>query len=436
MTSDTSAINFINHLIDSDPQKTLRVLESLSAQDAADIIKSLSIADAIECLENIQPRYGAAIMEELDSDYAASIIHKLTPQQTASMFRFFAATSKKKFLNFLDIALSIKIGEILNYPNESAGRVMQPNFLSFRSDIRVREVINKLRSLARSHVPTTYCYVVNHENKLIGILNMRDLIISDLNQFIEDIMKKDVIKVSPFTDREELIAIFGEKHYLGIPVVDEDNRLIGVVNTKDLIESTEEEASEDIQILFGASPEERVYSPLSFKIRKRLPWLYINLLTAFLAGAVVAVFEGMISKVAVLAVFLPIIAGQGGNAGTQSLSVILRALVMREIKPSAAYKAVLVETSANLINGIGIGIVTAGVAWAWKGNPYLGLIVGVAMFINMTAAGLAGAFIPLTMKKMGFDPAHSSGIFLTTITDIVGFFSFLGLAWLFLDKLI
>ncbi|MEA3307564.1 MAG: magnesium transporter, partial [Elusimicrobiota bacterium] len=215
-----------------------------------------------------------------------------------------------------------------------------------------------------------------------------------------------------------------------------NNLLIGVVNTKDLIESTEEEATEDIQILFGASPEERVYSPLGFKIRKRLPWLYINLLTAFLAGAVVAVFEGMISKLAVLAVFLPIIAGQGGNAGTQSLSVILRALVMREIKPSAAYKAVLAETSANLINGIGIGLVTAGVAWAWKGNPYLGLIVGIAMFINMSVAGLAGAFIPLTMKKLGYDPAHSSGIFLTTITDVVGFFSFLGLAWLFYDKLI
>ena len=436
MTNDTSAIHFINQLIENDSQKALKVLESLSEEDAADIIKSLSLSDSVKCLEDIQPRYGAAIMEELDSAYAASIFHKLTPQQTSSMFRFFSSDSKKKFLSFLDKDLSVKIGEILNYPSESAGRVMQPNFLSFRSDIRVREVIHKLRSLAKSHVPTTYCYVVDHENKLIGILNMRDLIISDLNQFIEDIMKKDVIKVSPFTDREKLITIFGEKHYLGVPVVDEDDKLIGVVNTKDLIESTEEEASEDIQILFGASPEERVYSPLSFKIRKRLPWLYINLLTAFLAGGVIAIFEGMISKIAVLAVFLPIIAGQGGNAGTQSLSVILRALAMREIKPSAAYKAVLVETSANLINGIGIGLVTAGVAWAWKGNPYLGLIVGIAMFLNMTAAGLAGAFIPLMMKKMGFDPAHSSGIFLTTITDIVGFFSFLGLAWIFFDKLI
>ncbi len=435
MANNSSAINFINHLIESDSQKALQVLESLSSQDAATIIKALSLSDSAECLEKIQPRYGAAIMENLDSDYAAAIIHKLTPQQTANMFRFFSNENKKKFLRFLDMELSIRIGEILNYPNESAGRAMQPNFLSFRSDIRVKEVINKLRSLSK-HIPTSYCYIVNHEKKLIGILNMRDLIISDPNQFIEDIMKKDVIKVSPFTDREKLIAIFADKHYLAIPVVDEDNLLIGVVNTKDLIESTEEEATEDIQILFGASPEERVYSPLSFKIRKRLPWLYINLLTAFLAGAVVAVFEGMISKIAVLAVFLPIIAGQGGNAGTQSLSVIIRALVMREIKPSAAYKAVLVETLANLINGIGIGIVTAGVAWAWKGNPYLGLIVGIAMFINMSVAGLAGAFIPLTMKKMGYDPAHSSGIFLTTITDVVGFFSFLGLAWLFYDKLI
>lgn len=436
MTNNTSAINFIKQFIESEPHKTIKALEAVSTDDALSIIQSLPFSNSVECLGNMQPRYGAAIIEKLESSYAESVLHKLSAHQIADIFRYLPKDRKKEFLGFLDKELSIKIGEILNYPNESAGRVMQPNFLSFRSDMHVGEVISKLRSLARSHVPTTYCYVVDDEKKLIGILNMRDLIISDLNQTIKDIMKKDVIKVSPFTDREDLIAIFGEKHYLGVPVVDEDEKLIGVVNTKDLIESTEEEATEDIQILFGASPEERVYSPLGFKVRKRLPWLYINLLTAFMAGAVVAVFENMISKIAVLAVFLPIIAGQGGNAGTQSLSVILRALVMREIKPSDAYKAIFAETFANLINGIGIGLVTAGVAWAWKGNPYLGLIVGVAMFINMTAAGLAGAFIPLMMKKMGFDPAHSSGIFLTTITDIVGFFSFLGLAWLFFDKLI
>jgi len=435
MSQEESIFRFISQMIEASPEKAIKSIESLSTQDAVNVVKSLPFFSAVKIFDEVQPKIGAEILGKFNIEYISSIFEKVSHEQTANIFRCFSGEKSRELLKTLNPQLASKIAEILNYPNESAGRLMQPEFIAFRKDMKVREVISQLRNFAKKRVPTSYCYVVDYKNNLLGVLNMRDLVLAGLTQSVEEIMKKDVIKVSPFADREQLINIFTEKHYLAIPVVNDEGKLIGVVNTKGLIESTEEEASEDIQILFGASAEERVYSPLFFKVKKRLPWLYINLVTAFMAGAVVAFFEDLISRIVVLAVFLPIIAGQGGNAGTQSLSVVIRALVMREVKPKTAVKAVISETAANTVSGVLIGVVTALVAWVWKGSAFLGVIVGMAMIINMIAAGMFGAFIPLAMKKMGYDPAHASGIFLTTITDIVGFFSFLGLAYFFQSHL-
>ncbi len=329
------------------------------------------------------------------------------------------------------------MAEILAYPRESAGRLMHTDFLAFRSDARVRDVILRLRQMARKHLPAaTYCYVVDGANALQGVLNMRDLLLASPETPVSEIMIKDVVKVSPFTDREELVAIAARKHYLAMPVAEDNGRLLGIINTRNIIDSSEEEATEDLQILFGASAEERAFSPAWFKITRRLPWLTVNLATAFLAGSVVALFEDFIARVAVLAVFLPIIAGQGGNSGTQTLVVVLRGMLMREIAPQNAWKLVRTELFVGFVNGAAIGLITAAAAWLWKGNAWLGLVVGIAMVVNMAAAGLAGALIPVTMKRLGFDPAHSSGIFLTTVTDVVGFFAFLSTAWLLQGKLI
>lgn len=436
MKKKSTALIFIKKLVESEPHKAAQTLEDLTPLESSKIIKLLPPDTAALCIENMPSNFAAPILEHLIPEPASSLFHKISHHTVANILRHFSEKSVKIVLPNLDHELAKIISEILTYPPESAGRMMQTDFLVFHKDTKVRDVINRLRNLAKKQVPTTYCYVTREENKLLGVLNMHDLVISQPDVLIENIMRTDVVKVSPFTNKEELISIFGDKHYMMIPVVDENSRIIGVVNTKDLIETTEDEATKDIQILFGASADEKVNSPINFKIKKRLPWLNINLLTAFIAAAVVAFFEDMISKIAVLAVFLPIIAGQGGNAGIQSLSVIIRGLVMREIKPGDALKPILTETAAGFINGVIIGLITAAAAWIWKKNAYLGLVVGIAMVVNMIAAGLAGAFIPITMKKMGFDPAHSSGIFLTTVTDVVGFFSFLGLAYLFQSKLL
>lgn len=436
MKKKEAAIEIVKKFIQNDPLKAAQALETLAAADAAQVLKDLPPAVAAQCLEHLPPLTAAQLLEKNSKECAALIMLRISKYHAADVFRRFNPEFAKAVIPLLAHDFSKDIAEILDYPAESAGRMMHTDFLAFRRDMKVREVIAKLRQMAKKQLPATYCYVVDDENTLLGVLNMRDLLLGSPEAQVEEVMIKEVAKVSPFADREELVTMFSKKHFLAVPVVNETGRIIGIVNTKNIIASTEEEATEDLQILFGASAEERVYSPGSFKIKKRLPWLHINLATVFLAGLVVSLFEGLIARIAVLAVFLPIVAGQGTNAGTQTLAVVLRGMIMREIQPRSAMKLVLTEVWVGFVNGLATGLVTALAAFLWKGNPYLGLVAGLSMMVTLMVAGLSGALVPLTMKKLGFDPAHSSGIVLTTITDIVGFFSFLGLAWLLQGKLL
>ncbi|MBU2575302.1 MAG: magnesium transporter [Elusimicrobia bacterium] len=435
MNKKNAALEIVKKFIQSDPLQSAQVLETLASADAAQVLKSLPVSVAAQGIENLAPLAAAQMLERLSRQEAAVILLKVGKHHVADIFRRLRPGFSKAVIPLLPEDFAKDMAEILAYPKESAGRMMHTDFLTFRKEMRVKEVILKLRAMAKKNIPATYCYVVGDENTLLGVLNMRDLLLASPDSQVETIMIKEVIRVSPFIDREELVNIISKKHYLAVPVISAAGRLIGIVNTKNIIASSEEEATEDLQILFGASPEERVYSPAWFKIKKRLPWLHVNLATVFLAGAVVALFEDLIVKVAALAAILPIVAGQGGNAGTQTLAVVLRGMIMREIEPKSALRLVLTEVWVGFVNGAITGLVTAVLVWLWKGNPYLGLVVGLAMVINLIASGLSGALIPLTMKKLGFDPAHSSGIFLTTVTDVVGFFSLLGLAWLMRGKL-
>lgn len=437
MGKKEAAIELAKKFIESDPAKAALALEDLAPKDAAHLLKALPAPLAAQALENMPPGAAARLLENRSPQEAAEVIHRTGRLHAADVFRQLDPEFSREIIPLLDKDFAGDMAEMLAYPRESAGRLMHTDLLSFRADMRVREVILKLRQMAKRHLPSaSYCYVVDAGNVLQGVLNMRDLLLASPEAPVQDIMIRDVLKVSPFMDREELVALAARKHYLAVPVTDPNGRLIGLVNTKNIIESSEQEATEDLQILFGASAEERPFSPAWFKITRRLPWLTVNLATAFLAGSVVALFEDFIARVAVLAVFLPIIAGQGGNAGTQTLSIVLRGMLMREIAAHNAWKLVRTEIFVGLVNGAAIGLITAAAAWIWKGSAWLGLVVGVAMIVNMVAAGMSGALIPLIMKRLGYDPAHSSGIFLTTVTDVVGFFAFLSTAWLLQGKLI
>jgi magnesium transporter len=329
-----------------------------------------------------------------------------------------------------------EIQELLTYPENSAGRIMTTEILALHTEVRVRDAIQRIRSLAHRKSPASYTYVVDGKSQLVGVINMREMIVAPSDTTLESIMRKDVFSVNCFMDREEVAAELSNRRYFAAPVVDHENHLLGVIKSDQLIEHVQEEATEDIQKMFGAGGDERAFSPIGFSLRKRLPWLHVNLATAFLAASVVALFEGIIAKLTVLAVFLPVVAGQGGNAGIQTLAIVMRGLVMREINPQRVWRLLRKEALIGTLNGLTVGAVTAVVAWLWYGNPFLGLVIGLAMIVNLIAAGLSGAAIPLSMKAMGLDPAQSSGIILTTVTDVVGFFAFLGFAVLFQNYLI
>ena len=279
-----------------------------------------------------------------------------------------------------------------------------------------------------------YIYVTDAEGRLRGVLRVRDLLFRPSDLTIRDIMVPEVRAVSVHADQEEIARLFRAYAFSAIPVVDDFQRLRGVVTADDVLDIMEEEATEDMQRMVGLSGEETAETHWLRSVRNRLPWLCVNLATAFLAGWVVSLFEATIAKYAVLAVFLPIIAGQGGNAGTQTLTVIVRSIALGEI-PDTHHRAILIkEILVGLLNGLAIGIVVGGISWLWKREFVLGLIAFAAMTLNMIAAGIAGVLIPFGLKALRIDPALASAIMLTTVTDVVGFFLFLGLAALVLSQ--
>jgi len=437
MEASTPLLPYVQKFFEYDPLTATHALETMDEDEAVEILKMLPVSICINIFHRLQIEQAAAFLEKVPIETFKEIVEKMEPEQGASIFIHIANEIRTKMLSHLSDKAKKDIVDILTYPKGSVGTIMTTKYVAFSKDIKIKDAINKIRQRAHSKAPpASYLYVIDDENHLVGVINMRDLIIGDEDNTLESIMIRQIFSLNAFTDREEAANELAKRKYFAAPVVDNDNQLLGIIKADQLISQAQKEATADLQKMFGVSADERVFSTIKFSLRKRLPWLYINLGTAFMAGSVVALFEGVIAKITVLAVFLPVVAGQGGNAGSQSLAVVMRGLVMREISPRETGKLILKEGKLGFINGIVIGLVTALIAWLWKGNPYLGLVIGLAMIVNLVAAGLAGATIPMTLKAFGIDPAQSSSIVLTTVTDIIGFFAFLGFAVIFQSYLI
>jgi magnesium transporter len=280
-----------------------------------------------------------------------------------------------------------------------------------------------------------YLYVVDARRHLVGVTSLRRLLLVSPETPLKRIMTTDVISVRVDTDQEEVARQVASYNLLAVPVVDEENKLVGVITVDDVIDVIKDEATEDLYRLAGVSGDERVATPASEAWSKRLPWLGVNLVTAFLAASVVAAFESTISRATALAVFMPIVAGMGGNAATQTLTVIVRGLALGELEWANARKTLLKEAAIGFGNGVTLGAVAALVALATKGEAIIGLLLGLAMVCNMLVATIAGTLIPLGLKALKIDPALASAVFITTLTDVVGFASFLGFATIFVRYL-
>jgi magnesium transporter len=277
-----------------------------------------------------------------------------------------------------------------------------------------------------------YLYVVDARRHLVGVVSLRRLLLVSPETPLKRIMTTDLISVRVETDQEEVARQVASYNLLAIPVVDEENKLVGVITVDDVIDVIKDEATEDIYRLAGVTGDERVFTPPLESLRMRLPWLGVNLVTAFLAASVVGLFEGTIGQVTALAVFMPIVAGMGGNAATQTLTVIVRGIALGELSWVNARKALAKEVLVGIGNGLAIGTLAAGVAVLFRGDPVIGLLLGAAMFINLGVAAAAGTLVPLGLRALKVDPALGSSVFITTLTDVAGFASFLGLATIFL----
>ncbi|MDD2773524.1 MAG: magnesium transporter [Elusimicrobiales bacterium] len=436
MVSPATLLDIITRFIETDPDRAALAIESLSPEEGAGVLRSLPKAGAALCLARLQHKTSARFLEHVPPRDCASLLSGLGSHAAADIVRRIPENKRGEIAAALAPAAAEKLRKICAWPPDSAGRLMRPDYTAFRTDITVEHAAARLRAMAKNGINIGYCYVVDSQDRLAGVINMRDMVLCEPSAVLKSIMRPDVTHVSPCAGRDLLTELFSVRHFLVLPVTDEDGRIIGVVAPDSLIETAGEKAGDDMQLLFGADADERVWSPLSFKITRRLPWLQINLLTACLAGAIVLLFEGLIGKIAALAVFLPVVLGQGGNAGVQSLSVVLRGIIMREVSAGGAGRLVAAEMLAGLVNGAAVGVVTGIGAWLWRRNAWFGFVAGLSMTITMVAAGAAGAGVPLLMRRLGIDPAHSSGIVVTTITDVIGIFAFLGLAWFFQAHLV
>lgn len=419
----------LESFIHADPFRAAESLDKLTMSQAVSSLLKLQNEDIITCLNSMPYEKAGQVLERMPIRKASHILSKLNSYHSAKIFRDFSKPLQTDIVKNLTKRSARFLSEALDYPVDSAGRIMHSGYVTFFVGDYVRDVIKKLKTIPRQKLPM-YCYVIGKDQKLVGIIKVRLLFSYPKDLKVGSIMTVKVPSVSPFTDREKLIHILKVKKYLEVPVVDNDKIMLGVVDIRNIVETAEQEASEDMQILFGAAADEKINTPIRHKITKRIGWLNINLVTAFLAVIVIAFFEGLISDIPVLAVFLPVVAGQGGNAGIQTLSVVLRAIIMKEAKPKDAFKLIGKETIVSLFNGLIIGILSATVVWFWQENIYLSLTIFIAMVVNMVASCIAGVIIPLSMKRLGFDPAQSSGIFITMTSDIIGFASFLGCAYL------
>jgi len=389
---------------------------------AAETLKVLGVEPGLDLLNQISSEEISKVLQELETDSATVFVSAL-PEENA-----------QEVLEQMDVEESAEVQHLLQYKEDTAGRIMTPSVFALFEDLSVSEAIHTIQTAKELEV-IFYLYVVDERNHLVGVVSVRELLIAPPSTPLKKIMTTDVISVATETDQEEVAREVALYDLLAIPVVDQENKLVGVVTVDDVIDVIKEEASEDIFYLAGVEGHDHLHTPPMTSVRRRLPWLVVNLGTAMLAATVVAYYEPTIAQFSFLAVFLPVVAGMGGNSGTQTLTVIVRGLALGEISWESGKSILSKEIVVGLNNGIITGILAGLVAYLWKGSYVLGMVLGGAMIINVALAGVVATLVPLILRRMNVDPAIASGIFVTTFTDAVGFLSFLGLATYFLQYL-
>ena len=421
--------DFIEHHLED----ALQLVEKLPPREIAGLLEQHPLSITTPIWERLSPDLGMRALELLPETEAGKVLRSLEPTRVVSLLASRDEPTRDQFLALLGETEAAEVRAILSYPPDCAGALMDPRVLLFRSETTTREALARIRSLGRRRM--RMLFVVDADNRLKGQVDIQDLAMAASATRLEEIQRPVQAVVNPMAPRDEVVEILDRYRVTDLPVVDADERLIGVVRYRNLVAAAEDEATLAMQTMVGVSKDERALSKVSFAVRKRLPWLQINLLTAFLAASVVGLFEDTIAKYTALAVLLPVVAGQSGNTGAQALAVTMRGLALREIRTRQWPRIVFKEMSAGFWNGIAIAATTSLGVWVWSQSIGLSAVIAVSMVMSMVIAGIFGAAIPLVLTAIKQDPAQSSSIVLTTVTDVAGFFSFLGIATLFSSML-
>ncbi|MDB2085163.1 magnesium transporter [Clostridium paraputrificum] len=390
----------------------------------AAILEEEEDEEKYEILKKFSESEQKKILGEMSSDELTDLVGALDEEETRSVLKKINEEDRKD------------VYKLLSYEPDTAGGIMATEFVSIRENKTIEKTLKYLQKEAPDAESAYYLYVINKENVLKGVVSLRDIVCNDFDTKISEITNTNVISVPYYMDQEEVAIKFEKYGFMTMPVVDENNKILGIVTVDDIVEVMQEETTEDIHRLGGVDEEEKVDGSLRDSIKSRLPWLIVNLITAILAASVVGAFEGTISQVVTLATFMPIVAGMGGNAGTQSLTIVVRGIALGELDKDNGMRIFIKELLVGLTTGIVIGAIIAVLGFMWERNFVFGIVIGLAMILNMMVATMSGFIVPVILKKLKVDPALASAVFVTTVTDVLGFFFFLGLATMFISYLI
>lgn len=429
----TAAANALGRLHPADLAALFNYLTDSDHQWFAEqILKSGKLSAVVSELE---PGFVPHMLDLLPENELVAAIQAMSPDDAVDILSALPNGKQKDIFDKLTGNQKVAVGKLLGFAADTAGGIMTTDFVSVSEDRSVAEVIEHLRQQEK-RPEVFYIYVTDEHQKLVGVVSFRELVLSKPETRLIDIMHRDPVAVWAGKSQESVAGMIAKYNLLALPVVDENHRLIGQISVDDAIDVLYEEASEDIFHLGRLGQEEHVSTPVLVSTRRRAPWLLLNLGTALLAAATVSLFTETIGAYVVLAAMMPVVAGMGGNAGTQSLTVVVRALALGEVDWRLGGRVLLKEASVGLLNGLINGTVIGLVAWLWYGNPVLGIIMTLAMIGNLFLAGFFGAVVPLTLRRLGLDPALGSSIFVTTATDVGGFTVFLGLATILIKYLV
>ncbi len=419
---DTLVWSFLRNHADEAAQK----LNELTAQEVAEVLSNQSGEVLLPLWQRLTPAFADTVLVRLSDKAITTLLTTMTPADCSQIISRLKPEERDHCFALLPKAQTNDLNKLMTYPSGTAGRVMDPKVLLLFPHDRVEQALNALRDQKPQR--DRKLYLVDEEKHLLGSVDIQDLALSEKDTELHALAKPPKSVVDAFASTEEVAEKLTQFNLEVLPVIDVNQRVIGVIRHPALLKALQEESLTDIQTMVGVSPEERALSSPWLAIRKRLPWMQINLLTAFLAAAVIGLFESTIAQFTALAVLLPVVAGQSGNAGAQAQAVTMRGLALREVTPRNWRKLVFKEFRVGAVNGIAVALTTAIGVYLWSASIGLSIVISVAMVISMSIACVAGTLVPVILSKLGQDPAQSSSIVLTTVTDVAGFLSFLGIA--------